>query len=327
MKLIGLDVGGTKLECCIIEVSGEGTHPIMVKPSKKASFSILARKRCPTEREKGYEHILNAITELSLDTLKEANLNISDISGVGVVLPGTVDPVTGQFVLGNTNSFAGKSLQSDLKASLEFSKEVSVANDANCFVLSEAICGAGLDFLESTEKPFKTLSILGVILGTGCGGGYFSRGKIITGAFGGAIEIGHSLLKSNGRSCYCGSRGCAETYVSGTGLQNTYQEVAVTSEVVEGSEIFRMAEAGDLNSKKTLELYKGDLSLFLGNVSTILDPDLIILGGGVSEEKSIYNGLEERVSENTFLKDKDRAIRSSKFGGSSGVLGAAFLNL
>ncbi len=327
MLLAGIDIGGTKVEVVLIEMISRGSEKLKLPTGELKNYQILERDRIETHRDHGYESILERTCQFLKSLLNKNSKGMESLESLGIGLPGTVNPQTNEFLLGNTNSFAGQDIIRDFKARLGSSVKVLIENDANCFALAEHYSGAGLSYTDETKVSLSSLSTLGVILGTGCGGGYISQGNLLRGAHGGGTEIGHVALVNGGRSCYCGKSGCAENYVSGTGFEKTYQEIAVSSEALDGPEIFEQAKKGNVSAKKTIEIYKSHLAEFLGNIATVLDPHLIVLGGGLSEEDEIYTGLKEAVQENTFLKLDSFAIKKAEKGGSAGVLGAAFLGL
>ena len=190
MAAIGLDVGGTKIEIALIK-----------------DDQIIFKHRAPTERHKGYEHIVSVITNLIKTALDETNTKLTDFSGIGLGLPGSVDPKSMKMINGNTQAFIDQDLSSDIKEKLGTDIQIKCANDANCFALAEAVLGVGKNY------PKDAIGV-GIIIGTGCGSGIVINQQIFSGSRGGAGEAGHTTLHENGRDCYCGKNGCAELYLS-----------------------------------------------------------------------------------------------------------------
>lgn len=302
---IGFDIGGTKIEVALLRFSG-------------SAFEVVFRHRMPTEREKGYASIMDKVK--TLFAMAASNLPTGQkLESVGVGLPGTVDPKTFNMLNGNTNAFVGHDLKKDFGKIFSEIK-FTCANDANCFALAEALYGAGALYDKKNSLG------LGVILGTGCGGGIIINGQVIEGKHGSAGEIGHSILVSNGRPCFCGRKGCVETYVSGTGLEKEYSEVS--GKPLGGfhaHDIFVYAKSGDAAAVKAIDNYKHHLAEFLANMTNILDPDYIVLGGGVSLQDSIYEGLEKMIEDQRLAPVKSPRIFKNKLGDSAGVIGAALL--
>ncbi len=328
MLLFGFDVGGTKIEAAILELGTSGEFEAYNRETGEIqSFRILSRRRRPTERAKGYPAILNNMSSLAHEVLDEARLELSDIHAMGMGLPGTIHPQNQTFLLGNTLTFKGHNVAKDLADRLRYEGPVLAENDANCFVLAEALCGSGLHHLRESEKKFEDLTAVGIILGTGCGGGAISNGQLVRGKNGGGAELGHTLLKSGGHPCFCGNQGCAEQYVSGPALEASFARrlTEEVSQVKGASEIFELAEQGESTAMAVVSRYKNYLSIFLGNMATIFDPDYFVLGGGVSEQPMIYENLSARVAQTTFLKGNEIPTYSSQTGSSGGVIGAALL--
>lgn len=291
--LVGFDIGGTKIE--IIVLSEER--------------KVLFQSRLPTDRHLGYEHILSVIKnlfDLGLDHLK---ISGKDVSSIGLALPGAVDPKTQRMIKGNTRVLEGKDLAGDVLKNLKISIPIYVENDANCFALAEHFYGAG--------KNLKSKNMIGVILGTGLGGGIVINGKVYSGSRGTAGEIGHTFFKATGKVCYCGQKDCVELYLSGTGVQEEYFKD--TQERLSTSQIFK--------NEKYLESYKEDLAFFLGKLTNILDPDYFVLGGGVSKPDALYEGLEELMQPYLFHKENAPKVYKHQISDSAGSIGAALLGL
>ena len=292
MAVIGLDVGGTKIEIALIQDN-----------------KIILQKRTPTERHKGYAHIISNITSLIQAALKETKMNLHRFSGIGIGLPGSVDPSSMKMINGNTQAFIDQDLIGDLKRNLDTDIDIKCANDANCFALAESILGVG------KEYPIDAVGI-GIIIGTGCGSGITIGRKIFSGSRGGAGEAGHTTLHENGRDCYCGKNGCAELYLSGRGIEDQYF-------ISNGD---RKKATDVLEDSKLLEKYKKDLGKFLSNLTNILDPDYFVLGGGLSKYPHLYAGVEKILASKQFLRNYPTPkIHQHVIGDSAGVLGAALL--
>ncbi|MFK7871934.1 MAG: ROK family protein [Oligoflexales bacterium] len=294
---LGLDVGGTKVEAALVTDQGE----------------VLRRDRVPTMREKGYEDLVQRVGQLCL------SLGLSDIEAVGIGIPGVVCPETNVMLQGGTGILREKPFATDLLKIIRKEtniKDVFCENDANCFVLAEAITGAG-----------KGLgSGLGVILGTGVGGGYYDGNHLLRGARGCAAEVGHMILMPGGRPCFCSKRGCAEQYLSGPGVESSYPMYSQIHKRPDASEIFLMAGRGEPGALAVVEEYRKNLADFLANMTNLYDPHYIVLGGGMSREEIIYQGLEDRVARRGYLKISPKIMQHS-LGDSAGVIGAALLPL
>ena len=241
---IGVDLGGTKTEIIVLD---ENLH-------------VLERKRVATP-QKNYNEIVNTIETLVLDASK----NISDFS-LGICCPGVLSKQTGLIKNSNTQCLIGKSLKKDLENKLE--KNISIENDANCFTLSESKMGAGIGFD----------LVFGVILGTGVGGGIVINNILHCGRTNIAGEWGHHTLHQNGNSCYCGKSGCVETYISGPSLERRWNDL--TGHIQSMPEIIRTFDYAV--GKQWKDEFLDNFGYGLANVIDILDPDAIILGGGLS---------------------------------------------
>jgi predicted NBD/HSP70 family sugar kinase len=295
----GIDLGGTKIEGVVLE--------------DKDSMKILRRMRIPTEQEKGYIHILRQIHKL-VETLT-AEIGIKP-SKIGIGTPGTLDPITQTLKNANTVCLNGKSIKKDLENF--FGIPVEIANDANCFALAEARLGVVKDVLPDAEVVF------GVIMGTGVGGGIVVNGKVINGRQGIAGEWGHNFLDDSGGDCYCGKKGCVERIISGTGLQRYYEEMS--GEQVKLKEIVeRYYDDSDPIATKTIERLIHFFGKGIANVINILDPDVIVLGGGLGNIDLLYSEGVQEVEQHLFNNRLDTIFLKPKLGDSAGVFGAALL--
>ena len=288
MYKIGIDLGGTKTEGVLID----------------EEFQIIERKRVPTNQTNGYESILNTIKDLVND-LKKNNEKTS----IGICTPGALSKESGFIKNSNTQCLTGKDLKNDLEKILN--QELLIENDANCFALAEARLGAA--------KNHDT--VFGVIMGTGVGGGLVIDGKIHTGRTNIAGEWGHHCIKPDGNECYCGRKGCVETYISGPALEKKWNEL--TNQNTSVSDIVKNPQEDAYKTWKNEFLENFGLSL--ANVIDILDPDAIVLGGGLSNIPFLYDEGKNLVYENVFSDTIDTPILQNQLGDSAGVFGACIL--
>ena len=286
---IGIDLGGTKIEAIIID----------------DQFQVIDRKRIPTLRDEGYDAIINRIIGLSKEMI-----GIGDIDGpIGICTPGTIEATTGLLKNSNTVCLIGKPIQKDMEDALGI--PVLMENDANCFALAEATIGAA--------KKYDV--VFGVILGTGCGAGIVMNKKIHRGANAIAGEWGHHTLYPDGRSCYCGNQGCTESYISGTALESEWKELtgefATVTDVIDN----KMYEA----HPEWKENFMMNFGRALSNVIDILDPDAIVMGGGLSKVDLLYTEGMQAVYKESFSEVVRTPIIKNKLGDSGGVFGAAMI--
>ncbi len=297
MMRIGIDLGGTKIEAIVLDDKGVER----------------ARRRVPTPAA-DYHAVVTAITGLVRDV--ERDLKISG-SSVGIGTPGAISPATGFVKNSNTTCLIGMPLDSDLTKAL--GRPVRLANDANCFALSEAIDGAAAG----------ASVVFGVILGTGTGGGVVVNGQVLTGANAIAGEWGHNPLpwptdqERPGHRCYCGKSGCIETFVSGPGLARDYE--MVNGKAASAEQIVQLALAGDGGAVATLARYEDRLARALASIINVLDPNIIVLGGGVSNVERLYTNVPRLWGTYVFSDSVATQLVRAKYGDSSGVRGAAWL--
>lgn len=306
---IGIDLGGTKIEAVVLDKSG----------------TEIAKHRIDTPRN-DYDATVQAMAGLVHRLEKET----SSTCTVGAGIPGTVSERTGLVKNSNSVWLNGQPLHRDLSAVL--GREVRVANDANCLAVSEATDGAAAG---------KRV-VFGVILGTGCGGGVAFSGQVHSGPNGIAGEWGHNPLpwasaaELPGPACYCGKHGCMETWVSGTGVARDHAQVAHDKFALahqfppEGKplttrEIVAAASAGDAEAVATLERFKDRLARGLASVIHVLDPDVIVFGGGLSRIDHLYDDLPGRIAPYIFGGEFTTPLVAAKYGDASGVRGAAWL--
>jgi fructokinase len=293
---IGIDLGGTKIEALAIDDRG----------------TELARHRVDTPRD-DYEATVKAIVAL----VHRIETETGTTGTVGAGIPGTISRITGLIKNANSTWLNGQPFHRDLIATL--GREVRVANDANCLAVSEATDGAAAG----------VRVVYGVILGTGCGGGVALEGCVHDGPNGVAGEWGHNPLpwpkpeESPGPACYCGKRGCMEMWVSGTGIARDYKNVTGIARTTR--EIIADFVAGDQVAAETVERFEDRLARGLANVINILDPDVIVVGGGVSAVDHIYEALPKLLPKYVFGGEVSTPVVKAKFGDSSGVRGAAWL--
>ena len=289
MHKIGIDLGGTKTEGILLD----------------DNFEIIERKRVKTNQEKGYSSILELIKDL-VDHLRQKT---DQKTSLGICTPGALSKETGVIKNSNTQCLIGKDLKNDLENILN--QEISIENDANCFALAESKLGAA--------KNFDV--VFGVIMGTGVGGGLVIDGKIHTGRTNIAGEWGHHCIKPDGNECYCGRKGCVETYISGPALEKKWNEL--TNQNTSVSDIVKNPQEDAYKTWKNEFLENFGLSL--ANVIDILDPDAIVLGGGLSNIPFLYDEGKNLVYENVFSDTIDTPILQNQLGDSAGVFGACIL--
>ena len=291
---IGIDLGGTKIEGIALDRARE-----------------VARIRVDTPRD--YPGTIEAIGGLVAAVEERAGGSGS----VGVGFPGAEAPATGLVKNANSVWLIGRPLRRDLEARL--GREVRITNDANCFAVSEAADGAAA----GAEVVF------GVIIGTGTGGGIVVHGKVLTGPNGIAGEWGHNPLpwprddERPGRPCFCGQHGCIETFLSGPGMQADHHEH--TGRHRKPAEIVQDAAAGDRAAQETLARYHGRMARALASVINVLDPDVIVLGGGLSNIPSLYETVPPLWEPFVFSDARQTRLEQARHGDSSGVRGAAWL--
>ncbi len=293
---IGIDLGGTKIEGIAIDSTG---HERL-------------RMRVPTPSN-DYGLILRAIAELLVALERE----VGQQGSVGVGIPGAISPATGLVKNANTVALIGHALDRDLAELLQ--RPVRVQNDANCFALSEACDGAGAG----------ARVVFGVIVGTGTGGGVVVDGSVVTGRHAVAGEWGHNPLpwpqddERPGPSCYCGKAGCIETFLAGPSLARDHERRFGVR--LDAAQISALAEAGDAQAIRTMSRYEDRMARALASIINVLDPDVIVLGGGVSNIARLYREVPPLLRKYVFSDTVDTPVVKARFGDSSGVRGAAWL--
>ena len=296
MLRIGVDLGGTKIEA--IAVDGPG--------------AVRSRRRVPTPRH-DYLATLEAIAALVAQVEAEAGGRGS----VGIGIPGAISPATGLVKNANSVWLNGQPLHRDLDRRL--GRPVRLANDANCFALSEATDGAGAG----------ARVVFGAIVGTGTGGGIVADGRVFTGANGIGGEWGHNPLpwpeasETPGPECYCGRRGCIELFLSGPGLSRDHRER--TGEDLDAADIAARADAGDGACEDALRRYESRMARGLATIINVVDPEVIVLGGGISNLARLYTRVPELWTEWVFSDRVDTRLVPPRHGPASGARGAAWL--
>lgn len=296
MHRIGVDLGGTKIEAALMAPDGR--------------LTVCRRVDTPP----GYEAKIAAVRDLVAAVEAEAGMSVPR---VGVGHPGSLNPRTGLMRNANSTELNGRPLDRDLQEAL--ARPVALANDANCFALSEARDGAGAG----------ARVVFGVILGTGVGGGVVIDGALVIGQDGNAGEWGHTALprptadETPGPACKCGLAGCVEAWCSGPGLSRDHE--SRTGDRLTGEEIAARAAAGDAAAAHSLTLHRGRLARSLSTVVNVLDPDVVVLGGGLSNLETLPADLEIEVKPYVFSDEPRTKIRRHLHGDSSGVRGAAWL--
>ncbi|ECD9381161.1 fructokinase [Salmonella enterica subsp. salamae] len=296
---IGIDLGGTKTEVIALDDAGEQRF----------------RHRLPTPRE-DYQQTIETIAAL-VDMAEQAT---GQTGSVGIGIPGSLSPYTGVVKNANSTWLNGQPFDNDVSRRLK--REVRLANDANCLAVSEAVDG--------TAAGAQT--VFAVIIGTGCGAGVALNGRAHIGGNGTAGEWGHNPLPwmdddelryREEIPCYCGKQGCIETFISGTGFATDYQRLS--GKALKGDEIIRLVDAQDAVAELALSRYELRLAKALSHVVNILDPDVIVLGGGMSNVERLYKTVPSLMKSFVFGGECETPVRKAQHGDSSGVRGAAWL--
>lgn len=296
--LFGIDLGGTKTEGIVL--------------SRPSSDAVLCRYRLPTEAEKGYEHILLNINRL-LEHLEKETGEIAE--SLGICTPGTADPASGLHKNSNTTCLNGRRFLEELTVLLQ--RPVYMANDANCFALAEASLGI------VKEKAPEAKVVFGIIMGTGVGGGIVVNGQSINGRHGIGGEWGHNFLDEGGGPCYCGKTGCVEKIISGPALEAFYAQRS--GKKLPLTEILQLAES-DRDAKDTLDRLIHFFGKAVAVLINILDPDAIVIGGGVGNIDLLYSEGRKEVEKYIFNPKLETLFLKPALGDSAGVFGAAMLN-
>jgi len=285
---IGIDLGGTKIEGILLD----------------DSLNVIQRIRVSTPKN-DYQDIVDAISSL----VDQLSTHLSDFT-LGICTPGAISKKTGLLKNSNTQCLIGMPLKEDLENKLR--KKILMENDANCFAMAEATIGVA--------KNYKV--VFGVIMGTGVGGGIVIDGKIHHGRTNIAGEWGHHTLHLNGNRCYCGKQGCVETYLSGPALERRWNEITGKKEPL--PDIIKNLDSSAFNKWKNEFL--DNFGIGLANVIDILDPDAIVIGGGLSNIDFLYSEGIKSVYQKVFSDVVDTPILKNSLGDSAGIFGAAMLN-
>ena len=290
-RRIGVDLGGTKIEGVVLDAGG---RPIV-------------RRRVSTDQQRGYDHIV-AATGALVDGLRA---EAPGCAAIGVGTPGAVSSRTGLLKNSNTLCLNGRDLAGDLRTRIGL--PIIVENDANCFALAEATSGAA----QGRGMVF------GIIIGTGCGGGLVVGGRIWSGPQHLAGEWGHHSIDPHGTLCYCGQRGCVETCLAGPAVERAYAATGGSPATM--GEIVARARAGEPQARAALDAFLDRFGRALANLIAILDPDVVVLGGGLSNIDELYVDGRAAVARYVFNDELRTPIVRNQLGDSAGVIGAALL--
>lgn len=297
--LWGIDLGGTKIEGAIVP-SLDNPQPIL-------------RTRIDTEGHKGYEHIIDQIDKLVQTMKQQSGLQPARL---GLGTPGVLDPILQTMKNCNSTALNGQPLKKDLEDKLGI--PCVLANDANCFALAETHWG-----VVKQQAPGARV-VFGIIMGTGVGGGIVINGQVWNGKHGIGGEWGHNFLDESGGACYCGRTGCVETVLSGPGLQRYYK--SITGSMLSLKDILAHALQGnDQAAVKTIDRLNHFFGKAVSVITNMLDPDVIVVGGGVGNIDSIYTAGVESLNKFIFNNRVDVKILKPSLGDSAGVFGAAAL--
>lgn len=295
----GVDLGGTKIEAVVIDTQDD--------------FNIIARERIATQAHLGYEVVLNNIKHL-LDTVSKKH-NIP-YHRIGIGTPGSINPHTGKLRNCNSIYLNGRSFHKDLESKIGAS--VRISNDANCFAISEYKMGIIRDVIPDARV------VVGVIMGTGVGSGVVVDGKIINGKNGIGGEWGHNFLDESGGQCYCGRMGCVETVISGPALERFYFKNSGEKQNLKNIvEAYRLGH--NKIAVKTMDRLFHFFSLAISNIINVIDPDAIVIGGGLGNIDELYTEVLEKLPQFVFSDYVETKFLKPKLGDSSGVFGAALL--
>ncbi len=294
--LWGIDLGGTKIECAVLD----------------KDYNILERERIPTMGDKGYEVVLDRIKML-VDQVAESLGEKPTKIGIGT--PGSINPQTNNLRNCNSVYLNGHPFQRDIQKKLGI--PVKVTNDANCFAVSEYKLGV------IPEKYPEAKVVMGVIMGTGVGSGIIVHGNIIDGKNGIGGEWGHNYLDASGGDCYCGKVGCVEKVISGPSLESYYTSISGNKKKL--SEIVELYRSGDEKSSLVMDRLFEFFCKGISNIINVLDPDVIIIGGGLGNIDELYSEGLTRLDKYVFSDYVSTIFTKPKYGDSSGVLGASLL--
>lgn len=299
--LWGIDMGGTKIELAVLK---SADNP-----------EVIIRKRIPTESEQGYEHVITRIGKLVNDVAAEVG-HKPEIIGMGT--PGIIDPQTQTLKNSNTVTLNGKPFAKDLEQTLQV--PMVMANDANCFAIAEANMGVVKEHLPNAQTVF------GVIMGTGVGGGVVVNRQVLIGRHGIAGEWGHNFLDESGGKCYCGRIGCVETLLSGPASERYYAKIAGQPKKM--VDIVKAHQEGsDQYATETMQRLVHFFGKAIASVLNVLDPDAVVLGGGLGNIDLLYSEGVEAIKPHLFNHRLDTLFLKPALGDSAGVFGAAMLTV
>jgi len=285
---IGIDLGGTKIEGILLD----------------EKYNTIQRKRIKTHQENGYDSIVKSIVSL----FNELKAKTGEETSFGICTPGVIDANSGLVKNSNTQCLIGMPLKNDIEKAL--GSQIVMENDANCFALAESLLGSA--------KGYDV--VFGVIIGTGVGGGIVINGTLHKGKTNIAGEWGHHTLRPDGNECYCGKRGCVETYISGPALEKRWLEITGQKHSLQ-----LIVPQASVDKQWKLEFLE-NFGIALANVIDILDPDVIVLGGGVSNIPFLYDQGKKAVYDKVFSDSIETPILKNSLGDSAGVFGACLLN-
>ena len=290
---IGIDLGGTKIESAVLDLDN----------------NVLFRERVATQSHLGPEHILNQIDNI-YNMASESIKNESHT--LGIAAPGSLSKKTQ--LLRNSNTLCLNGLPLKLKIEEKLGKKIAIENDANCFSLAEASLGAGKEYS----------CVFGIIMGTGCGGGFVFNKKLRTGPQLLSGEWGHSTIDLSGPDCYCKKKGCIETYISGSGL-----EKIISKELGDKTSSADFLNKDNFNEKeqRVINNFYRYFGIAVSNVINVIDPDVIIIGGGLSNHDGLYSKGKREVYKNIFSNEQSTPIIKNILGDSAGVIGAAIIGI
>ena len=288
MHKIGIDLGGTKIEGILLD----------------EKYNTIQRKRIETHQENGYDFIVKSIISL----INELKAKTDKETSVGICTPGITGINSGLIKNSNTQCLIGMPLKNDIEKALE--SQIVMENDANCFALAESLLGSA--------KGYDV--VFGVIMGTGVGGGIVINGTIHKGRTNIAGEWGHHILRPGGNECYCGNQGCVETYISGPALEKRWLEITGQKHSLQ-----LIVPQASVDKQWKLEFLE-NFGISLANVIDILDPDVIVLGGGVSNIPFLYDDGKKAVYDKVFSDSIETPIIKNNLGDSAGVFGACLLS-
>jgi fructokinase len=297
---LGIDVGGTKIEGAVA----------LLLPQDH-SLKVLSKKRISCIHD--VDQFIETLVQLIHSLVSEAGLNFSALKAIGIGLPGTLHPQTKIMLNGNTQFLVGIDIISMIKQKISTEVAIVVQNDANLFTLAEVWGGVGLKYENDHGIPFSQQVAVGITLGTGVGGGLVTQGLVLNGSVGSAMEVGHISLNPQGPSCYCGNRGCSETYLSGTAL----------NKLMDSKEIFSKSNDENIIVCNILQDYRANFLHFLSILNNLFNPHYFVFGGGLSSQKKLFINLKEELTSKIFLSPQYAPeIYINELGDSAGLFGA-----